>query len=110
MCPPPRSRPRKRQPVFLILGIGAAGFSKDEARPVDNGDHYVSQRSQIRRRCAPRPSFLGALRRQSLHSPSISIQAKSRRSCKEVSQRTILIASQNGELGWETEPSFLNPA
>lgn len=49
--------------------------------------------------------LLGALRRQTLHSPSMSIQAKLRRSCREgVSQRTILIALQNGDLGWETEP------
>src|ERR1700730_17509725 len=40
--------------------------------------------------------LFGALRRQTLHSPSFCIQAKLRRSRKEgVSQRTILIASQN---------------
>src|ERR1700720_2083197 len=41
--------------------------------------------------------LLGALRRQTLHSPSICIQAELRRQRREeVSQRTILGAPQNG--------------
>src|SRR5438552_4748495 len=69
MFPPPRRRPPKRQQVFLILrsrrsrrsrrlrpAIQISSLKNRRSRAAfgigtKNGDHYVSERSQIRRRC-----------------------------------------------------------